>query len=244
MKRNIFIKRLVAILLVFTLAFAVLSGFSLTAQAAEIYEVEGATFPLKNHPDGGRSYGKNNCWAFAAMVYKTIWGQSLTAYRGTDDDILRNVGTGKDRFITAENTKSFIEQAPLGSNIRIADRVDGNDSTGRQMHSQILLQKDDNGLTIYESITPKIRIMYYTWEQYAAMHAKYKYFKYIKAPAPAVTPEREILPKEIFKETFAEKIDKKLEVIASSPKGITFDQWSEWLLIGSPLPVATIQALH
>lgn len=243
MKRNIFIKRLVSTLLVFTLAFAVLSGFSIAAQAAQTYEVEGVTLPLKNHPDGGRSYGKDKCWAFAEMVYKKMWGQTLTCYRGTEDDFLRDVATGKDRAITAENTKLFIEQVPLGSNIRVADNINGGDSNGKNRHSQILVQKDENGFSVYESVDKMVRIRHYTWQQYAVKYAGYKYFKYIKFPvqqaAPEVVPEREILPKEIFKETFAEKIDKKLEVIASSPKGITFDQWSEWLLSGNPQPVVT-----
>lgn len=233
--------------MVFTLAFAVLSAFSLTAQAAGTYQVEGVTLPLKKHPDGGRSYGEDKCWAFAAMVYKKIWGQTLTCYRGTEDDFLRDVPTGKDRAITAKNTKLFVEQIPIGANIRVADNIKGGDSNGRNRHSQILVQKDESGFTVYESVNKMVRIRYYTWQQYATKYAKYKYFKYIKFPVPKATQEKEILPKEIFKENLADKLDIKSEKIGSTQstiKGITFDQWSEWLLVGSPLPVITIQTPH
>lgn len=234
MKKNIFIKRFVSILLVFTLAFAVLSGFSLTAQAAQTYRVQDVTLPLEKHPDGGRSYGKNNCWAFAAMVYKKIWGQTLSCYRGTLDDYLRDVATGKDRAITTENTKLFIEQVPLGSNIRVSDNINGCDSNGKYRHSQVLVQKDESGFSVYESVDKMVRVRYYTWQQYATKYAKYKYFKYIKFPVP----EKDILPKEIFKETLVEQLDKKPE---STVKKIAFDQWSEWLLTGKPVPVVVIQ---
>lgn len=243
MNEQIFTKRFVSIILVFTLAFAVLSGFSIPAQAAETYQVEGVTLPLQKHPDGGRSYGKNKCWAFAAMVYKKVWGQSLSCYRGTADDFLRDVATGKDRAITAKNTKLFVDRIPVGANIRVADNINGGDTNGRNRHSQILVQKDESGFSVYESVNKMVRIRYYTWQQYATKYAKYKYFKYIKFPVP----EKEILPKEIFKETLVEQIDKISDVTANTQctiKGITFDQWSEWLLVGSPLPLVSIQTPH
>lgn len=230
-----------------------LSGFSLTAQAAASYQVEGVSLPLKKHPDGGRSYGKDKCWAFAEMVYKKIWRQSLTCYRDTADDFLRGVPTGQDRAITAKNTKLFVEQIPLGANIRVADNINGGDRNGRNRHSQILVQKDESGFTVYESVNKMVRVRYYTWQQYAAKYAHYKYFKYIKFPTakvtkasnvtPEVVAEKEILPKETFKEDLAKKLDGILEDRQSAHytiRGITFDRWSEWLLVGSPLPVPVI----
>ncbi|NLX92910.1 MAG: hypothetical protein GXZ02_03430 [Clostridiales bacterium] len=181
------------------------------------------------------------------MVYKTIWGQSLSCYRGTADDFLRDVPTGKDRAITAKNTKLFVEQIPIGANIRVADNINGGDSNGHNKHSQILVQKDESGFTVYESVDKMVRIRYYTWQQYAAKYEKYKYFKYIKFPVPKVIQEKEILPKEIFKETLTEKLDIKSGNISSAQstiKKITFDQWSEWLLVGSPLPVIAIETPH
>ncbi|HZK38811.1 MAG TPA: hypothetical protein VFD23_01505, partial [Clostridia bacterium] len=247
--------------LVFTLAFAVLSGFSLTAQAATTYQVEGVSLPLKKHPDGGRSYGKDKCWAFAEMVYKKIWGQSLTCYRGTADDFLRDVATGKDRAITAKNTKLFVEQIPLGANIRVADNINGGDRNGHNRHSQILVQKDESGFAVYESVNKMVRVRYYTWQQYATKYAPYKYFKYIKFPVGKVTkitpeiipeeiPEKEILPKENFKEDLIKKLDgisegaQSTQGAQSTIRGITFDRWSEWLLVGSPLPLMTIETPH
>jgi hypothetical protein len=228
-ERVIFRKKAASVLLVFAMVLAVLPGFSNKVMAADTYIIQGVTLPLAKYPDGGRSYGRNECWAFAAMVYKTLWGQTFSVYRGTPDDILRDVDTGDARAITAENTKKFIEMAPLGSNIRIADRVNADDSTGRAMHSQILLQKDDNGLTIYESITPRIRIVYYTWEQYAEKHAKYKYFKYIKYPVPAEEPK----PEETVNENRIAEFENTAKDIIN---GMDFEQWSAWLLTGKVYP--------
>jgi hypothetical protein len=142
LKSKIFIKKVISLLLAFTFAFAALSVFSLTTQAAETYLVQGVTLPLANHPDGGQSYGEDKCWAFAEKVYKTLWGQTLSCYRGSEDDFLRDVATGSDRAITAENTKFFVDQIPLGANIRVADNINGGDTNGINRHSQMLVQKD------------------------------------------------------------------------------------------------------
>ena len=180
-------KRTISVLLAAAIFIAMLPSYALKADAAAAYIVQGTTIPLADYPDGGPSYGANQCWAFAQMVYKTIWGgQGFTAYRATADDMLRNVATGSARALTAGNIQNFITAAALGATLRITDNIEGNDMNGTYLHSQILVQKDANGFTIYDSTSTQIRIKYYTWAQYASGYANYKYFKYIKYPNAAV----------------------------------------------------------
>ena len=64
----------------------------------------------------------------------------------------------------------------------MSEELKGNDKMGGKGHSQILLSKDNSGVTIYESDDQNTRIRYYTWSQYVEEYKKYKYFKYIKWP--------------------------------------------------------------
>ncbi len=176
------------------LLFAV-PGASVAVQGAKTYKANGVTLPLKGYGNGAPSYGKANCRAFAGMVYKKIWGTTFTSYRGTNDDMLRDVPAGSARAITAENIKKYISVAAVGASIRITTDIHGNDVYGTNLHSQILIQKDDKGFTIYDSIDSQIRVKYYTWEAYATSYGKYKYFKYIKWPdAPAYDSNMEVAP--------------------------------------------------
>lgn len=177
-----------SLLLALTLA---VSLFPIRAQAKNVngtyYTVNGVTVPLANWPAGGKSYGKNQCWAFAQMVYKKLWGTGFTSYRNTNDDLLRKIGTGDDRAITAANTKRFITAAKPGAVIRMTDNISGADNKGTRMHSIILVQKDENGFTNYDSTSGGVRLRYFTWAEFADKCKCYKYFKYIKFPnAPAL----------------------------------------------------------
>lgn len=177
-----------SLLLALTLA---VSLFPIRAQAKNVngtyYTVNGVTVPLANWPAGGKSYGKNQCWAFTQMVYKKLWGTGFTSYRNTNDDLLRKIGTGDDRAITAANTKRFITAAKPGAVIRMTDNISGADNKGTRMHSIILVQKDENGFTNYDSTSGGVRLRYFTWAEFADKCKCYKYFKYIKFPnAPAL----------------------------------------------------------
>lgn len=195
--------------------------------AAETYEINGVTLPLEKWPNGGRAYGRNQCWAFATMVYKTLWGRKENNAGGTENDLLRCVGTGSARAITAENTRRFIEMSPLGSHIRLSQVINGSDSRSRQKHSQILIQKDENGFTVYESINPGIRIIYRTWAEYANHHKRYKYFKYIKYPVSNESKEQ-------TEEEFAPL---GAETSVSTHRLVDFESWCNQLLVGKDLPV-------
>lgn len=128
------------------------------------------------------SYGEYECWNFAQTVYGKIWHDGFNSYAGTPDDMLRYVPEGKVRSITADNTKRFLSNAPRGAVIRLSDRLQGLDTSGTQYHSQILLDKDENGITVYQSDNYETSITYYTWEEYADEYGRYTYFKYVKYP--------------------------------------------------------------
>lgn len=136
------------------------SMLPVSANAATEYTVNGVSIPVwgKDHNgnyrqfyDMSASYGKSQCWAFAQMVYQQLWNnQKFTSYRNTSDDMLRNVGSGNARAITAGNTKTFVGAAKLGSVIRIASDIEGADGVpaGTNKHSFILVQKDNEGFTV------------------------------------------------------------------------------------------------
>ncbi|GEM_PF-2671078 len=195
--------------------------------AAETYEINGVTLPLEKWPSGGRSYGRNKCWAFASMVYKTLWGCGVSNSRGTENDLLRCVGTGSDRAITAENTRRFIEMTPLGSHIRLSQILSSDDNRARNKHSQILIQKDENGFTVYESVNSGVRIIYRTWAEYANHYKKFKYFKYIKYPVSNESKEQ-------TEEEFAPL---GAETSVSTHRFVDFESWCNQILVGKDLPV-------
>lgn len=137
-------------------------------------------------PNDGRndwpSYGEDNCWNFARNVYWHIWRNSFSNKTGSDDDMMKVYHSLSDRTITPEHCKVYLGAAIPGAVVRICDEIRGNDRQGNYKHSQILLESDADGVTIYESNNRHTSIEYYTWEQYAYKYGKYKYFKYIKWP--------------------------------------------------------------
>ena len=179
--------RLLSTLLALCMVLTLMPGTALAAETATSYVIgpNNVTVPLANWPAGGASYGSGQCRAFAGMVYRTIWGQDFSSYRGTSDDMLRNVPAGSEREITAANTERFITAAEVGATIRITTDISGSDSNGTYLHSLILVQKDSAGLTVYDSVSSGVRLKRYTWSSFASHFAKYKYFKYIKWPGAA-----------------------------------------------------------
>lgn len=133
--------------------------------ASETYIINGRTIPLEGYEVGEEW---DNCWTFARQIYYEIWGTV------NGKNILEGVS---DVSITEENTRHFIQSAELGSNIRIEDGKDIN------RHSLILIQKDDNGFTVYHgNYDGQIAITYYTYEEFARDYKNYKYFAYITSP--------------------------------------------------------------
>lgn len=153
----------------------------------KFYRIGNAVLPIVENnvyygnPDWP-SYGYQECWAFAQLVYRHIWWQEFNSYAGTEDDILRDEPLGNGRRITADNARRFLSRAVPGAVVRISDTIKGDDSVGQKYHSQILLEKRDDGVVIYESTNIGTWIDFYTWEEYESKYGEYVYFKYIKYP--------------------------------------------------------------
>lgn len=154
--------------IVMSIIFCVTMMLPLQACAAnttETYIINGRTIPLEGY-EVGKPW--DNCWTFARQVYYEIWGTI------DEKNILEGIS---DLSITEENTKRFIQSAELGSNIRVEDGKDIN------RHSLILVQKDDNGFTVYHgNYNSQIAITHYTYKEFARDYKNYKYFAYITSP--------------------------------------------------------------
>lgn len=152
------------------------------------------------------SSNKANCWEFAKAIYKGVWnGETFSSNRGSNDDMLRGVSYA-DHYLSAEHLKEYISAAPVGACIRICTdsnyNIHDGDAQGtieRPGHSQIIVNKDVNGFTVFESNVKgtngeKVhREKYYTWDEYIASWGDpYYLIKYIKFPnAPAYRPDTE-----------------------------------------------------
>lgn len=177
-------KRFLAILLASALLFALLPQTVLYSNASNAYTINGVTV----HWDDFSS-SPSECWAYANNVYKKIWGHNFTNSFSDSENSLRNLSDSQ-LTLTAAHLKEYVSNAKLGSCLRICDSeyLHGSDGWG---HSQIIVQKDANGFTVFEgglSASPYCREKYYTWSAYAdsSWPGGYAYIKYIKWPgAPA-----------------------------------------------------------
>ncbi len=175
MKRR-FISGLLALLLV----FGMLPTGILRASAASSYLINGVSVQYDSF-----SSSPSECWSYANNLYGKIWGQNFTNSFDSSDNMLRDL---PDSALTlnAENLKKYVSAAALGSCLRIcnSEYLHGTDGWG---HSQIIVQKDDNGFTVLEgglSNAPYCREHYYTWSAYcdSSWPGDYEYIKYIKWP--------------------------------------------------------------
>lgn len=166
--------------------------------AATSWTINGTTIPLSGYENMSESYGYQQCWAFAQMVYTKIWGTSFTSIWKTSDDMLRNIDEGSDRAITTENTEKFLSFAPAGAVIRIqSEGLDGYDSGDGRMHSLILVDTDDEGCWLYDS-GDYILLRYLTWSAFSTKYAaSYKYFKYIKWPGAEAYEGEPVKPSDV-----------------------------------------------
>ena len=167
-------KRILPILLA---AVMLLTMLPVTAMAANAYYINGKTV----HYDDFAS-SPDECWAYANNVYNKIWGQWFSNSFGDVNNSLRELSDSQ-LTLTSAHLKAYVSNAKLGSVIRIcnSEYLHGTDGRG---HSQIIVQKDNNGFTVFEgglSASPYCREKYYTWSSYLNEYS-YAYIKYIKWP--------------------------------------------------------------
>ena len=169
-------KRVVSVFLVLVL----LSQVILTVNAANTYHINGVDVRYSDYTSK-----PNDCWNYANNFYKKIWGVNFNNSFTESSNSLRGL-SDEDLTLTADHLKEYVTNAALGSCLRICDEeyLHGSDGWG---HSQIIVQKDSNGFTVFEgglSSEPYCREKYYTWNEYinTKFLGKYEYIKYIKWP--------------------------------------------------------------
>ena len=171
-------KRILSVLLVLVM---VVSLVPTAALASTAYYINGKYVHWDDY-----SSSESECWAYAQNFYTKIWGTNFSSYRGTSDDSLRDLSKS-EHALTADNLKAYVSNASLGASLRICndEYYDSSDGWG---HSQIIVQKDSNGFTVFEgglTASPHCREKYYTWSEYVStgwLGGTYSYIKYIKWP--------------------------------------------------------------
>ena len=178
-------RRMVASILAFCFIFPMLLYSVTVSNASNTYNINGKQV----HWDDFSS-SPQECWAYANNVYNKIWGQRFSNAFNDSSNSLRNLSDSQ-LTLTAEHLKAYVSNAALGACLRVcnSEYLHGTDGWG---HSQIIVQKDANGFTVFEGgldASPHCREQYYTWTGYMNTNwlgGTYKYIKYIKWPgAPA-----------------------------------------------------------
>ncbi len=165
------------IALILTAAFPA----GIRAEEGNAYTINGVTVRYDDFPStSGR------CWTYAKLMYEAIWGCSFNSDFQDETNLLRD-RQDDELTLTPEHLKEYVTMAPLGSTLRICNRdyLHGNDGWG---HSQIIVQKDEEGFTVLEggmAASPYCREHYYTWKEFTNPNhwpGTYGYIKYIKCP--------------------------------------------------------------
>lgn len=151
------------------------------AKAASTFTINGVSVQYYDF-----SSAPQQCWTYANNMYRKIWGVTVTYSKSNQDNFLAGLSAEELR-LTEENLKKYIENTTLGSVIRVTD-YNGLYSSGDFVgHSQVIVQKDENGFTVLEgglSTAPYKREHYYTWDEYCnrSWLSRYGYIKYIVWP--------------------------------------------------------------
>ena len=171
-------KRVLSLLLVMLM---VMSLVPISALAATTYYINGVSVRYDDF-----SSSPNECWVYANNIYNKIWGHNFTNSFSDGENSLRNL-SDSELTLTAAHLKAYVSNAAIGSCLRICngEYLHGSDGWG---HSQIIVQKDDSGFTVFEgglSNYPYCREKYYTWNEYVNtgwLGGTYSYIKYVKWP--------------------------------------------------------------
>ena len=172
-------KRLLLILIAFC---QLLGAVSLAASASTVYTINGVDITCDDY-----SSRPGNCRAYAEAFYKDLWGTGFSSDFYDDDNLLRNLET-EELVLTEELLKSCVQQAAIGSVIRVSSLTYLHRNDGPQGHTQLIVQKDENGFTVLEggmAAPPYYQEYYYTWNEFVTAHwlgGKYGYLKYVKWP--------------------------------------------------------------
>lgn len=167
-------KKLLSIVLVFCMSVAMIPSALATE---ETFIINGVTVSVSS----GTSL--KNCSAYASQVLKKIWNyKGVTTTFNSQYNMLKGY-SASEREITEAHTREFIQNAPLGSRIRITsynDTTTDNYDNNRNGHTLVLVAKDNiNGtFTTLESGWGCAEARTYTYRSFVDK-TKYKYFFYI-----------------------------------------------------------------
>ncbi len=186
--KSVFMTAVLATSMLFTSAY---SAFA----ATNTYKINNVSVSYTSSSE------KHNCWEYANQIYNKIWGKKIwfSNNRNTSDNMLRNIKDKPSLTLTESNLKKYVSVAALGSVIRTTNDAclfANSDNIG---HSQIIVKKDANGFTVFESNIGNgySREQYYTWKGYIQKwyNNNHKYIKYIKWPGaqPYSTPSVSLL---------------------------------------------------
>ena len=200
------IKTAKKVLIVLMVLFTGLNQQLVNVKAANSFTVNGVSVQYYDFTSAPKQ-----CWQYANNMYTKIWGVSITSTLKTCN-ILEGF-SAQDLRLTEEHLKEYIGYASLGSAIRLTNYeglFSGGDFVG---HSQVLVQKDENGFTILEggmSCPGARREYYYTWAEYLRVWSKpqYQYIKYIVYPNAAKIKD---IDKQIEQELITHIEDMKLQ---------------------------------
>lgn len=188
-------KRTILILLVLC---QMLSCFAIPASASGVYCINDVCVACEDFTSR-----PGNCRAYAEKLYEKIWGTGFSSDFYDDDNMLRNL-EDEDLVLTEEHLKEYISQAELGSAFRVSSKRFLHRNDGSAGHTQLIVQKDENGFTVLEGGMrdyPYRREYYYTWSEFVSTHwlgGQYGYIKYIKWPgAPEYDENYDVEPPEI-----------------------------------------------
>ena len=179
-------KRVFSFILALVMVFVMLPAAQ-QVDASNAYTINGVS--VRYDDSAWYPSAPSDCWNYARAIYNKIWGVKFSNSFNESSNALRNL-SDSELTLTKEHLKEYVSKAALGSCLRICDSeyLHGTDGWG---HSQIIVQKDENGFTVLEgglSSYPHCREKYYTWAGYvnSSWPGKYAYIKYIKWPgAPA-----------------------------------------------------------
>ena len=136
-------KRIGRMAIVFLLLVTIVFTSSAQIYASNAYYINGKYI----HWDDFSS-SPDECWVYANNIYNKIWGKNFSNSFSDSDNSLRNLSDA-ELTLTAEHLKKYVSNAALGSSLRICNSnyLHGTDGWG---HSQIIVQKDANGFTVFE----------------------------------------------------------------------------------------------
>ena len=173
-------RRIISFNLAICILFSLFPALSIEAFAdtSNSYNINGVSL----HYDDSDYYpsAPSDCWSYANKVYRKIWGVNFDSTFDQATNYLRNL-SDDELTLTSEHLKQYVSKAAVGSVIRVCnvEYLHAFDNWG---HSQIIVQKDDDGFTVFEGGLPNYphcQEKYYTWDSYYYL-GKYNYIKYIK----------------------------------------------------------------